>query len=115
MPGGDRTGPMGMGAMTGRGAGICAGNTNPGFTNFTMGRGFGRGMGRGMSQGGFGGGRWGGRGGFNFAGRRGSFATGVAYDQVDEKTILVNQEKALKMELDAVKNRLSSMESDSAK
>lgn len=25
MPGGDRTGPMGMGPMTGRGAGYCAG------------------------------------------------------------------------------------------
>ena len=25
MPGGDRTGPMGMGQMTGRGAGYCAG------------------------------------------------------------------------------------------
>ena len=25
MPGGDRTGPLGMGAMTGRGAGFCGG------------------------------------------------------------------------------------------
>lgn len=27
MPGGDRTGPMGMGPMTGRRAGFCARNT----------------------------------------------------------------------------------------
>lgn len=38
MPGGDRTGPMGMGPMTGRGAGLCAGFAGPGF-----GRGGGRG------------------------------------------------------------------------
>jgi uncharacterized protein DUF5320 len=31
MPGGDGTGPMGMGPMTGRAAGYCAGNGAPGF------------------------------------------------------------------------------------
>jgi len=50
MPGGDRTGPMGMGPMTGRGAGYCAGYGAPGFAS--GGRGFGGG-GRGF---------WGGRG-----------------------------------------------------
>ena len=30
MPGGDGTGPMGMGPMTGRGAGYCAGFAAPG-------------------------------------------------------------------------------------
>jgi len=33
MPAGDRTGPMGHGPMTGRGAGICAGFGVPGYTN----------------------------------------------------------------------------------
>lgn len=33
MPGGDRTGPMGMGPMTGRAAGYCAGYPVPGYTN----------------------------------------------------------------------------------
>jgi hypothetical protein len=33
MPGGDRTGPMGMGPMTCRGAGFCAGNPYPGAQN----------------------------------------------------------------------------------
>lgn len=50
MPGGDRTGPMGMGPMTGRGAGFCAGYGVPGFMNRAFGAGFlgrGRGGGRG--------------------------------------------------------------------
>jgi len=59
MPGGDRTGPMGMGPMTGRAAGYCAGYSVPGFANAFGGRGFGA----------FGGGR----------GRRNQFyATGLA-------------------------------------
>jgi hypothetical protein len=33
MPRGDRTGPMGWGPMTGRGAGFCAGFGVPGFMN----------------------------------------------------------------------------------
>jgi len=32
MPRGDRTGPDGMGQMTGRGLGYCAGYDSPGFT-----------------------------------------------------------------------------------
>ena len=48
MPGGDRTGPMGMGPMTGRGAGYCVGSPVPGFMSGVGGRGFvGRGGGRG--------------------------------------------------------------------
>ena len=33
MPGGDGTGPAGKGSMTGRGAGLCAGNSQPGYAN----------------------------------------------------------------------------------
>jgi hypothetical protein len=48
MPGGDRTGPMGMGPMTGRGAGFCAGSRAPGYLSAGLGRGwFGRGRGGG--------------------------------------------------------------------
>jgi len=43
MPGGDRRGPAGQGARTGRAAGFCAGYDAPGF----MHRGWGRGGGRG--------------------------------------------------------------------
>ena len=52
MPGGDGTGPGGMGPMTGRGAGYCAGYSVPGYMNPIPGRGFGFGMGRGWGGGG---------------------------------------------------------------
>jgi len=50
MPFGDGTGPAGMGPMTGRAAGYCAGYPVPGSMNPIPGRGFwgrGRGFGRG--------------------------------------------------------------------
>ena len=50
MPRGDRTGPNGMGSMTGRAAGYCAGFDTPGFAAPIAGRrqfaGFGGGRGR---------------------------------------------------------------------
>ncbi len=77
MPGGDESGPWGIGPMTGRGAGYCAGFNAPGFASGfdRRGMGFGRGMGRGYDMGepvrGFGGGRGRGmerglRGGFGY-------------------------------------------------
>ena len=55
MPGGDRTGPMGQGPMTGRAAGYCTGSPTLGSMNPAPGRGFGNwGRGRGF---------WGGGGG----------------------------------------------------
>jgi len=58
MPGGDRTGPAGMGPMTGRAAGFCAGYPVPGYANPVGGRGMGMGWGRGRGFGrGFGWGR----------------------------------------------------------
>ena len=52
MPGGDRTGPLGRGSMTGRRAGFCAGYQVPGYENprYGFGRGFGRGLGRGFGR-----------------------------------------------------------------
>ncbi len=48
MPAGDGTGPMGMGPMTGRAAGYCAGYGVPGYVNPIPGRGYGFwGVGRG--------------------------------------------------------------------
>ena len=40
MPLGDRTGPLGLGPMTGRGAGYCAGYPVPGYLNPIPGRGW---------------------------------------------------------------------------
>jgi len=52
MPGGDGTGPAGMGPMTGRAAGYCAGYPVAGYMNPVGGRGFwGRGRGRGGGRG----------------------------------------------------------------
>ncbi|NQS89899.1 DUF5320 domain-containing protein [Patescibacteria group bacterium] len=51
MPRGNGTGPMGMGPMTGRAAGYCAGFPTAGFMNPMGGRlglGLGRGRGRGF-------------------------------------------------------------------
>ena len=62
MPRGDGTGPAGMGPMTGRAAGFCAGYPVPGYMNPVGGRGYG-GWGRGFRGGGFGRGR-----GFGWAG-----------------------------------------------
>lgn len=122
MPRGDGTGPMGMGAMTGRGAGWCAGFGVPGYANPIPGRGFGMGFGRGR---GFFGGRGGGRGWRNMY-----YATGLpgwirygaytvpygyqaAYMQPDpeiEKQNLRDQAEALQSELDFIRKRLDDME-----
>ena len=51
MPGGNGTGPMGMGPMTGRGMGYCAGYPRPGFVNPGFGRGTGWGRCRGQGFG----------------------------------------------------------------
>jgi len=58
MPGGDRTGPAGLGPRTGRGLGYCAGYNTPGYTRgagwgggWGRGRGWGRGFGRGFGRG----------------------------------------------------------------
>lgn len=41
MPAGNGTGPLGLGPMTGRAAGYCAGFPVPGYVNPVAGRGFG--------------------------------------------------------------------------
>jgi len=51
MPRGDRTGPAGMGSMTGRAAGYCAGYAVPGYANPVPWRGFGMGWGGGWGRG----------------------------------------------------------------
>jgi len=111
MPGGDRTGPMGMGAMTGRGAGFCSGSDNAGYTRAMPGRGFGMGAGRG---GGFrrtpGGRGW----------RNQYFATGMPgwmrsgpYTEPGvalDKEALRQQSQFLQSQLDSIKKRLDEME-----
>ena len=114
MPRGDQTGPAGMGPMTGRGAGYCAGYATPGFTNPVggRGRGFGFGFGRGAGAG-FRGvrGGWGGRGFFGrwwmpFGG--GFFQAAPTREQ--EIDVLHGQAKYFEDALTDVKKRLSELE-----
>ena len=112
MPGGDRTGPMEMGPMTGRGAGYCAGYTSPGFNNDpAWGRSFGAGFGRG------GRGR---RNMFYATGQPGWMRSGgyaMPYQKPDpeiEKQALKSQAEALQSNIDLIKKRLSELEAEAA-
>jgi len=119
MPFGDRTGPMGLGPMTGRGAGFCGGFNGPGNMNFGrglgggMGRGFGGGMGRGRHRGWrdfnpeFQGWMRGGR----FAGR-GNFYPSPEFDMSpdEEREILKSQARHLEKDLKDLQNRISEIE-----
>ena len=84
MPRGDRTGPRGMGPMTGRGAGFCAGLNMPGFTNPAPGLG--------LRQGWCGGGR--------------SRRNMVNVAPAGERETLQRQVDMLQAQLDALKGRL---------
>jgi hypothetical protein len=116
MPGGNRTGPMGMGAMTGRAAGYCVGAGQPGYANPFPGRGFGMGFGRGARGGGFGSGGRGWRNMFHAVGRPGWMGFGAyaaSYRTPDpdmEKQALKDQAEALRSELDFVQKRLNELE-----
>lgn len=101
MPGGDGTGPMGIGSMTGRGAGRCRNYAGPGYRNpagFGCGRGF--------------------RRMFHATGMPGRTRFGYsAYTETNEaalgeKEYLYNQVKVLENQLQQVKKRLSSFKED---
>jgi hypothetical protein len=107
MPGGDRTGPLGKGSMTGRKAGYCAGFPSPGSANsYGFGRGFGRTMGRG-----FGRGFWGhGRGFWRM--QLHPFSDPQSSSSIDieaEKNYLENQLKNLKEEISRIQDRIKTL------
>ena len=127
MPAGDGTGPRSMGAMTGRGAGYCAGYEAPGYANPVLGRGFGMGWGRGRA--------WGGGWGRGRGWRHQYYATGVPGwarfghvpawgaapavpygpyaappTQEQETEFLKSQAEMLKKELDAISQRIAELE-----
>ncbi len=112
MPRGDRTGPNGMGAMSGRAAGFCAGYGAPGFANPIPGRGMGFGMGRGFGGRGSGRGRGFGGGGWGWRnwGWGAPFAANQNLDQETEREALKNQADMLQADLESIKKRLTEIE-----
>jgi hypothetical protein len=113
MPGGDRTGPRGLGPMTGRGAGYCGGYDAPGYANPMPG--YGSVPGYGMRFGGRFGGRGGGRGW-----RHWYYATGLpawarpeypAPVQAAEQELdgLKNEAEWLKGQLEAINQRIEEL------
>ena len=128
MPAGNGTGPLGLGPMTGRAAGYCAGYPVPGYMNPIPGRGrgwfgFGRGWGRGFGWFGRGGGRgwrhwyWatGLPGWARFAWGLPAFGGwvypyGLKMTPKEEMDMLKSQAEALKQELDDIQSRISTLE-----
>jgi len=120
MPRGDGTGPAGMGPMTGRGAGYCAGYSVPGYMNpyggryAGVGRAFGGGFGRGRgyrnwyyatglpgwARYNMGYPAWGSVAGY-------PFTPDLEPDQ--EKEILKSQSEALQKQLDEIKARMDEL------
>jgi hypothetical protein len=118
MPGGDRTGPMGLGPRTGRGAGYCAGYAGPGYMSTGPGRAFGA---YGMGWSGYGRGRGGGRMWRNRyyaagvpVGQRAYYAQPYPYapeaTAEEEKEMLRGEAEALKRELGDIQDRISVLE-----
>ena len=110
MPGGDGTGPLGAGPMTGRGAGFCAGFNMPGYASPAAGRGL---SGRGR---GFGGGGRGWRHCFWATGLPGwmRFGWGGMAPAAEpapeaEKRFLDGQAQALRTQLDVIERRLEEL------
>ena len=118
MPRGDGSGPAGMGPMTGRAAGYCAGYGVPGYANPIPGQG--RGMGYGHGHG-----RGGGRGGRGW--RHMYYATGlpgwmrfgvpraVAPAPEVEKEMLEEQVEALQGQVDGMRKRIEELSAQPAK
>ena len=108
MPRGDGTGPAGLGPMTGRAAGYCAGYNVPGYLNPLVG-GWGRPWGRGLGRG---------------LGWRRFWAWGpypLAYPPVAQPTkeeevkVLSEEAAALEKQLQAIKERLAELEAETDK
>jgi hypothetical protein len=113
MPGGDRTGPLGEGPMTGKGFGYCGGFDGPGYGYGSMrpffgrGFGFGRGRGRGMRR------------GMGFGSRWGvpayPYTYAPPYAGENEAEMLRQQAKYLSDSLEEINKRLTQMEEQAKK
>jgi hypothetical protein len=108
MPRGDRTGRSGMGPMTGRAMGFCAGYNTPGYANNGFGRMGGRGRGLGLGRGyGFGMNR-----GFGL-GYGGYMRDNVPVHSEEMELSALEQEKnLLERELEAINGRLKTFKKE---
>ncbi len=119
MPLGDKTGPAGVGPMTGRGAGYCAGYDTPGYMNPGPGpAAFGRGVGRRFRNRYYagrpgGGGVYGGVPTREAGGYVPPAQSRISPEQ--EKEYLNQHTEVLKEELGSIKKRLRELEEDSGK
>ena len=116
MPRGDRTGPLGMGPMTGRGMGFCAGYDVPGYLN--PGTGYGRGMaygrgrgiGRGMAWGRGWGSRWSAPPVYGYGSPYGGYYTPPRYPNPEDERVFIEEElKDLKAHMQAMEKRLGEL------
>jgi len=101
MPYGDRRGPDGAGAMTGRGLGFCNGYNVPGYLNGGFQRGFGGGRGYGRNRG----------AGF-FAQRRGyaqNYYQPPVLSKEEEKSVLEGEINRLNGIIESLKKRVSDL------
>ncbi len=123
MPSGDGTGPGGMGPMTGRAAGFCAGYPAPGYMNPVGGRGYG-GWGRGGGRGrGFGRGFGWARAGYGYpawGGAANPYAYGGApfaptMTAENELASLKQQAEYFEDSLGEIKKRIEQLETESKK
>lgn len=111
MPRGDRTGPMGQGPMTGRGAGYCAGHNVPGYANSAPGWGRGYGWGRGWRRGRGWGRGWRGDMGPGWGPPPGWGYPPYAPSPEQEIDALKTEAQWLKQQLDAIHQRIAELES----
>jgi len=104
MPRGDRTGPRGYGAMTGRARGYCAGYTTPGFANPIPGYG----MGFGGRGGGHGWRHW-----FYATGQPGWMRAGYAPLPAEQELARLKEEsERLNDQLESIQRRIEELEKE---
>ncbi len=112
---------MGMGPMTGRAAGYCAGYGVPGYMNPIPGRGYGMGFGRGLGLGFRGGFRLGGYAGVPYTVPAYPYGSAVpqfgaayapAIDPQQEADMLKGQVEYFEDALAGIKKRLADLESE---
>ena len=106
MPGGDGTGPMGLGAGTGRGMGYCEGFAVPGYAN----AGFGMGRGRGFRRMYYAPGVLAGAKYARYPNTRVFYSGMNADPAADEKEALKNEADYLEKQLTVLRERLKAFE-----